>query len=655
MRFSIVFFVLLFSNIATLIGQDKINFGKLSATEKAYKAYEKDSTVHAVVLYERGDNYFKVVDNRIRLFKEYHVKIKILDENGFGEGKISIPFYHNESASEKIIEIRAITHNGLTALNVMPDQFFENDISEKWTEKVFTFPKLQKGSIIEYYYKLSSPFIYNFNGWAFQSSIPKVYSEFNATIPGYYQYNRSLNGNLKLSTNEASVKKDCFEVRGSANEVDCEVLRYIMKDIPAFEAAEDYMLAASNYISRIDFELSELLHLDGTVEKYTKTWKAVDREFKTDKDIGKQLSKNNFFEKNVPENLLTEGTDLERAKNIYEFVRDHYTWNKKFGIFRKARVKEAFDNKVGNVAEINMSLINLLSAAGIDAKLMLSSTRQQAMPKTSHPVMSDFNYFIAKVRIDEKDYLLDATDKFIPFGMLPFRALNQYGRVMDFKNESYWFDIVPWQNNRYQVRGELNYDVENDKAYGTLAIMNLGYNAVDLRKVLASSSEETYLENIEEAFTGDFNITYYKASKERSNEQSVAERFKFESEYDINGSMVYVNPFFIRFFNQNPFTAKNRDYPIDFGYPRNYRYQMNLNIPDGYTVYELPENQVINLGDKSATLKFYHQQTAGQILISFDLELNTTHFTPENYDALKQLFKHVTDIQKNSLVVLKKE
>ncbi|MBD0850807.1 transglutaminase domain-containing protein [Maribacter arenosus] len=653
MRFNIVIILLLLSNITTLTSQDKINFGKLSEKEKAFKTFEKDSTVNAVVLYEIGDNYFEWVNNQIRIIKEYHVKIKILNKNGFDEGNISIPYYHNETTSEKITEIMAKTHNEISSHSVMPNQFFKNSNSEKWSELVFTFPQLQEGSILEYYYKLTSPFIYNFSGWTFQSSIPKLYSEFNASIPGIYHYNRELIGSLKLDTNEAHIKKKCTQIGRGISSGECEVLKYVMKDIPAFESEENYMLAASNYLSRIDFELSEMLLFNGSKKRYTKTWKDVDKEFKNNKNIGRQLSKKNFFEKNVPENLLTDGTELERAMNIYEFVRDHYTWNKKFGIFQKARVKEAFDDKVGNVAEINMSLINLLNAAGIETKLMLSSTRQQGLPKTSHPVISDFNYFLAKVEIDGKDYLLDATDKFIPFGMLPFRALNHYGRVMDFKNESYWFDIVPWRNNRYQIRGELNFDIENNKADGILDILNLGYNAVDLRQEFASASEEAYLEKIEDAFNGDYKITYYEPSK-KSNEKRFLERFKFESESAINGNMVYLNPFIIHFFNKNPFTTENRDYPIDFGYPRNYKYQMNFHIPDGYAVHELPENRVINLGEESALLKFYHQEAENQLLFLFDLKLNSTHFTPENYDALKQLFAEVTEIQQNSLVILKK-
>jgi uncharacterized protein DUF3857 len=632
-----------------------LNFGKITEIEKNLTVYAKDSSAGALVLYERGDNYFKVFANRILLVKEYHTKIKILDEKGFDEGTISIPLYHSGTSTERVTKIKAVTHNGDTQFNVLPSEIYTSDLSEKWKEQKFTFPKLQIGSILEYSYTLTSPYIYNFSGWDFQSSIPKMYSEFNAEIPGNYVYNRTLIGEIKLDINDAKVKKECFHIRGFAKPADCEVLKYAIKDIPAFKEEEEFMLSSKNYISRLDFELSQYNRFDGTTDKYTKTWSNVDKEFRSDKNIGRQLTKKGFFEKNVPEKLLTEGDALTKAKNIYAFVQNHFTWNEKFGIYGKARVKEAFENKTGSVGEINMSLINLLNAANISTNLLLLSTRQQGLPKKTHPVMSDFNYFVAKVQIEGKDYLLDATDKFLPFGMLPYRALNHYGRVMDFKEDSYWYDIIPNKKNRYQIRGQLKLDIENQKGNGIFDVVNLGYDAVDTRKAIGQNIEEEYLEIMESHIQGDFEITSYELSKERSNAEKTSERFKFEVGDILNGDKVYINPFFIRFFEQNPFTLEHRNYPIDFGYPRTYKYQMIIQIPEGYSVQEVPENKIINFGEKLIVLKFYLKQAQGQLAVSFDLAMNASHFPATEYSTLKEIFNEVTNIQNNSLIVLKKD
>ncbi len=642
-------------SIVFVTAQKEDPFGTLTYAEKSFKNFDKDSTASAIVLYEKGDNYFKVINQRIQLVKIYHVKIKILKEEGFDQADISIPYYHTKNTAEKVTEIKAITHNGPQQTFLSSNKIFTNDLSERVSEKRFTFSGVKKGSILEYRYKLISPYLYKLDGWEFQSSIPKLYSEFNAKIPGNYQYNRTLVGKLGLSTNDASIKEDCFYVDGYPNPADCEVLKYIMKDIPAFKKDESYMLSASNYISRLDFELSTHLQLNGIIDKYTRSWEDVDKEFKTDKDIGRQLTKKGFFEKNVPETLLTEGDAITRAKNIYTFVQQHFTWNGRHSTYGKARVKDAFNAKKGNAWEINMSLINLLNAGGIKTNLMLTSTRNNGLPKKTHPVMSDFNYVIAKVDIGGKDYLLDATDKYMPFGMLPFKVLNHFGRVMDFKNDSYWYDIRPVRDSKHQIRATMKFNVDDGTAEGILDVVTKSYNGINTNEKLDEHGEDDYLELIEQNIEGDFEITDYKKNEAKSTDRMVLERFSFQIDNLLGKDVVYINPFLVRFFNENPFITEERNFPIDFGYPRTYRYQINIEIPEGYVVKDLPEKVAFALGDnKAATFQFDRQQTPKNISFLFNLVLNKSYFEDTDYKFLKELFKQVTNIQKNSLLVLKK-
>lgn len=229
-------------------------FGKLTNFEKELTSYDKDPEANAIYLHERGDNYFKVIDRYIKLVKEYHVKIKILKEEGFEHGTVEIPLYHKGTSAEKITKIKAVTHNDGNQFNVLPTEIFTEEYSERWRIKKFTFPKLQVGSILEYSYTLVTPYDYKLDGWKFQASVPKLYSEFNATIPGNWVYNRALIGSLKLDVNDSHIKKSCFHVDGYPKSADCEVLKYTMKDIPAFKEEKGFMLAPENYRARLEFE-----------------------------------------------------------------------------------------------------------------------------------------------------------------------------------------------------------------------------------------------------------------------------------------------------------------------------------------------------------------------------------------------------------------
>lgn len=627
-------------------------FGALTSNEKSFTTYDKDSLANAIYLYESGDNYFEVRNNAVWLITNYHAKVKILDEKGFNEGEIAIPFYHNKKRSEYINKIKAITHNGVVKTSLNSSEIYLSETSENWSEKKFAFPNIKVGSILEYTYEIQSPFFFNLNGWDFQSTIPKLYTEYTAKIPGNWKYNRTLSGDIELDTNEADIKSACFTIPGGINDADCEVVKYTMSNVPAFAEDEEYMLSGNNYRSKLKFELQEYQNFKGERHRYTKTWEDVDKEFRLDKDIGRQLKKKNFFEKNVPESLFSEADELIKAKNIYAFVQKHFTWNGKNGIWRNNRVKNAFETKKGNAAEINIALINLLNVGGINADLMLSATRNKGLPKTSHPVMSDFNYVLAKVNINNKDYLLDATDKEMPFGMLPFKCLNYYGRVMDFDDKSYWFDIVPDTKNKRIISVKMKLSTDGEETFGNIASRSTGYYYVNQKRLLNSKNKEAYLSDIEESFKDEIKIEKYNA-EDLPNKRVLTEKFEYKIESVNQEGNIYLDAFLIKFFNSNPFKTKQRSYPIDFGYLKNNTYQLNIEVPKGYRVKSLPDSKLVSLAENSGVLRFNCKEVLdNQISVIFDFKLMARQYNNEYYEGVKEFFQAAVDIQTKSYIIL---
>ncbi|MEO9511691.1 MAG: DUF3857 and transglutaminase domain-containing protein [Flavobacteriaceae bacterium] len=642
----------IFTNIQS---QNESSFGKITQEDIDFKVYEKDTTANAVYLFDSGSADYQVKNGRILLYQKYHARIKILSKEGIDQSTVEIPFYHTNSTTEKIQGLKAMTYFNGNQQFVEDNDVFTTDELGNWKEMKFTFPNVQKGSILEYEYTIVSPFIFLLRDWYFQDDIPKLSSKFHALIPANYVFNKALVGTLPLSVNDVTLKKRCFYLPNARDGSDCESLTFAMENIPAYNFDEEYLLGWKNYLSRLSFELSEFIGFSGNKEKYTDSWKSVDRKFRQNKSVGGQLTKKGFFERNVPNQLFEESNELSKAKKIYDFVKSHYTWDKTFGRYGKASVKSAFDERQGSAAEINMALINLLNAADIPTNLMLLSTRQNGLPKKSHPVMDDFNYFIAKTSINGQTYLLDATDKLMPFGRLPFKCLNHYGRVMDFKEDSYWQDIVALGGNRVFYKTYLSFDTDAKTFKGMVDMVNTGYHALSRKRVINEySNEDDYLEYLEGRFENELEIDTYTFFKEKSTDEKTLERFTFNFDGDFDAETIFFNPFMMTFFEKNPFLDESRNQPADFGHSRDWKYQINLTVPNGYEVSELPEKREIQLGDNLGLVRFTHLTKGPQLTLVFELKLDQTYFPAENYAALKELFSNTVDIQKNSLVVFKK-
>lgn len=629
--------------------QSDYTFGKVTNEELNLTKYANDTTANALVLFDYGNTTFKVKNNRIIIQTKFYKKIKIFNAEGYKYGTVKIPIYNNKSVNEEVLSVNAETHNGTTISHLLKSNIYRKKETENWSEVSFTLPNLKKGSVIEYEYTLESPFKFNLTGWYFQSSIPSKVSLYKALIPGNYVYNRKLNGYLKLTKNLASVKKKCFHVPPYMGDSDCEKLTYEMRDIPAFEK-EDYMTNEDNFISKIKFELSELRWFDGSDIKYTSTWDAVDKEFKHDKDIGRQFKKTKFFTDKLPKKINSLNSDLEKAKAIYTFIQNHYTWNKKYSIFKNNNVKNAFEAKIGSVGEINISLINTLKSAGLKAELVLLSTRENGFPTKIHPVISDFNYIIAKVNINDTYYLLDATDKLIPFGILPFRCLNGSGRVMDFKNPSYWIDIKPKNNTKEQLNVSLKLDEEGNIT-GKLRKVYFGYDAIDKRKNMLSKTEDDIISDFESPFD-NLEVLNYKLLNKKDINKTIVENFEIAIDSDLNSSTIFLHPFFDMVIKKNPFKQENRLYPVDYGYPKKVVVNFTLELPENFKIKSLPKSIAYKLpknGGNFSLITKNHENK--RITLNSTFTINKPVFYNYEYYSLKELYKLIINAEKTPIVI----
>ncbi len=649
---------LLFLLLSNLITFSQTNFNsesyRVTLGDIETNTFEKDSTANALIIYKYGNSFVDSYDYNLRT--EVKQKIKILNKEGFNKATISIHLYNsNSERREKVEKIVATTYN-LVDGNVIKTKLLEKDIfREKYDENhtlvKFTLPNIKEGSIITYSYKLISPFMFNYKGWDFQSDIPTLYSEYRTSIPGNWHYNIKLVGGKRLITNTSELKKNCLEGSGGGR-ADCNNSIYAMKDIPAF-IEEDYMTSKSNYLARIEYELQTFKSFSGIEKNYAKTWKTVDREFKTDKAIGKQLTKSLNIEDLLTPNIINEGDLLKKANSIYRYVQENYTWNGDYKIFKDVSVKNLIKNKSGNVSSINILLHNLLKASNIDAKPVLISTRNNGFATKIFPVISDFNYLIVQVIINDTIYYLDATDNFLTFGEIPFRCLNGYGRLMDFKNGSEWVDLKPSNPSNVFYRAELNLD-ENETISGNITSKRTGYHALNYKKSYYKNND-AYIQELENKFPY-IDISDFEVTSDGVTSTDFKESYHIDYNYEDAGDNIYLNPFFVKFFSENPFKLQERTYPIDFGYKDTYFYLFNLHFDSNkYTIAEYPEGKNIALPNNSGKVISSTKIIGNSIAVMVKIIFNKVIYEAEYYPFLKEFMSKIVDIQTNSLILLKKK
>ncbi|SOD13108.1 DUF3857 domain-containing protein [Pedobacter xixiisoli] len=656
MRKTLFIFLLLIPFFAN--SQD-FEFGKITNEELSFDRNKIDSNANAVFLNEQGNSRlsFDSETGRMKLVFNYHARIKLFNKEGFDAANIIIPIYKNGSGNddqEYLSGLKASTFNvknGVLEESEMSNKALFNEEKSKYiTLAKFTFPNIREHSIIEYQYTIESPYLFNFRTWNFQSDIPKLNSTYVAYIPANYKYNVTLRGFYKLSDNKAELSSGCLRIAGK--DMDCSKLTYNMKDVPAF-LEEDYMTAPSNYKSAIYFELEEVHYLTGSTQKYTKSWRDIDYELTSNKDFGGQMKRKDVFKTIVP-NLIAGHTDeLQKAKAIFEYIKKQIKWNNYYGKYSETSVKEVIEKRSGNVADINFALISALSAANFDVEAVMLSTRDNGTVNKLYPIISDFNYVVAKVNIGEKSYLLDASEPLAPFGLLPLRCINDQGRVINLKKPSYWIDMkaAKRSSSTHSLIGKLT---EDGKIIGTITTVGSGFNALNTRKEIKKySSIDEYVEKLDERLT-NIKIKDFKISNLDSVENALVEAYQVEFTIGNAGQNDnHFNPFFINPIRRNPFKLNERNYPVDLGSASEERIAISITLPDNFKLKEQPKDVSIALPNLGGRYLLQTNLLDKNLTVNQQLLFSKAIYTSEEYHYLKEFYNQIIQVQKMDVLFSK--
>jgi hypothetical protein len=655
-----IFFCLLLVFVGTFCHaqlEGDFEFGKTGPKDFSMTNYDKDSSANALVLKEFGKAQIEI-DDRSEVIFYHHVRIKILNKNGFDQANITIRLQKYERERENILELRASTFNlkngRIEEIQLNEKGLFIENTNGYYYQAKFTFPDIVEGSVIEYSYKTSSPAIWNFHPWEFQGTIPKLYSEYWANIPNIYQYNAILRGYQQIKKTESEQHAQCISVAGRS--VDCTLNKYLMEDVPAFYD-EQFMTSRYNYISAIKYEIKTVYQLDGSKNELTKAWKDVDDDLKKEEGFGKQIRREKAgLWNDYLDTMLADTKDtLLVAKKVYSFIRNRFTWNNVYGISAQEGVSAAFATGNGNVGDINLSLISALRYAGIEAEPVILSTRDFEFVSKLYPVLTDFKYVVARFFVEGKGYFLDATEKNLPFGMLPVRCLCGEGRLISNKFKSDWINIPSNEKNKTVHFIKLKV-IEDGSFKGSINSNYSGYHGYEMKeKIIAYNSLQKYVEERNKEMhtiqiTGHNEINLKDPDEPLKLELSVVSPAQESS----NPDKIYMSALFDFEIDENPFKSITRLYPVDFAFPRETYYTASIEIPANFEVESIPDKIGLTLPGGGIKYSLLTSVKGNSILISGSLAITKTLYSVEQYYHLKELYGRIIQSQREEIIIRRK-
>jgi transglutaminase-like putative cysteine protease len=648
----------------------KFEMGKVSIAELQEKEHPKDPSAAAAILFEKGKITYEYSQSEgFDMVTTVSARIKIYKKEGYEWANKAIRYYIGSNAREKISFSDVATYNlvngKIEKTKLKSDGEFDSNLNRYYAEKKIALPNVKEGSVIEYEYRILSPRIGKFRDWNFQSSIPVNYSEFKTYIPEYFIYNATQRGfifpKVSVERNNKTVNYTYRDgntpgetIIHSASQETLEYTEtqttYLAENMPALKD-ESFVNNIKNYTSGIAHELSVVKYPNAPIKSLSSDWESVVKTIYDDEDFGAELKKTGYFESDINALMSGEKSRDELIGAIFNYVKSNMKWNDYLGYSCDDGVKKAYKDKIGNVAEINLMLTAMLRYAGIDANPVLVSTRSNGV--ALFPNLTAFNYVIAAVEVTDGLILLDATEKFSLPNVLPLRDLNWYGRLIRKDGSSTQVNLMPKALSKENIY--MNIVVKNDGSIdGKIRKQLSGHEALVSRKKIVGVNKDAYLEELENK-NNAIEISEYVRDNELDLLKPIMETYSFKDtkSVEIINDKIYLSPFLFLSDSSNPFQQEKREYPIDYGYPSEDKFNISIEIPEGYKVESLPKPINIATGDNIGAFKYNIGVNENKIQLLATSSINEAIVPADYYEVLKDFYQRMIDKQNEKIILIK--
>lgn len=649
-----------------------IKFGEVDMADLQMTKYDADPDAEAVVLCDYGQLNFRFDMTNGQWVQELKrtCRIKILTKDGYDFATVAKSLYGKGDLKEELNLLKGFTYNlengKLVKSKLEKEHIFEEKTSEYYTSIKFTLPNVKEGSVIEFTYMISSNLITILDSWYFQRSIPVRWSEYYVAIPDYLTYMKNSTGFGSFSQYETNTKAASITWTESgrnlytgastgitSDKIDYQenTMHWVAKDVPALRD-ESFVGNYRNYFLSVDFQLSSYKHFNGTVENVLGNWSEVVKELTESENFGSNMKAKGFY-KDVTDAIMAKYTEpAERMAAVYSFVSEHTKWNDRNSFMPSQNIKKTYDERAGNCADINALLVSMLHAVDLVAAPVILSTVENGKVHPTYPILDKYNYLIAKVNIGSGYVLLDATEDELPVGLLPMRCLNQTGYAIS-EDRPGWVEIVPQKALEKSTMCVMNLNEEGIMT-GTISYKLSGYECVKIRETLKRDGVDKFKENFTGAHT-DWTISSLDIVAPEAVSEPVKETIKTDlsNAAQSAGNIIYINPILCDKLEENPLKQEKREMPIEFIVPIKQSYLLNLTIPQGYVVDELPQSVSMTIPDMTAQLKYIVKAVGNNIQLIMNWEISESFYAPTAFPDLKEFYATLVAKQ-NEQIVLKK-
>jgi len=306
---------------------------------------------------------------------------------------------------------------------------------------------------------------------------------------------------------------------------------------------------------------------------------------------------------NEPEKLkatlskITAGitNDQDKIKAIYYWVQDkirYIAYEDGYSGYIPASAQDVLTNKYGDCKGMANLLTELLKQAGFDAHFTWIGTRQLPYPQST-PALCVNNHAITTLYFKGKEYFLDATEKYVPFGENAYRIQGKEAMIAN--GDKYDIKKVPLTTgDEHKVFTKADFTLNNEQLMGKIQVTLSGNERKDFHQEyqdLPNTSREKFLNSYLEFNNDNVEASGVKTSDLNNRDIPINISGSIDlSNYvqTITGNK-YINLDFFPKTLERYLPDEKRKNGYDFDYVLSFEDEFSLSVPTGSKFADIPE------------------------------------------------------------------
>lgn len=371
----------------------------------------------------------------------------------------------------------------------------------------------------------------------------------------------------------------------------------------------------------------------------------------------KCVNKPDELKAKVSELTAGKSNDIDKVKSIFYWVQDnirYIAFEDGLAGFIPATAQEVFKTKYGDCKGMANLMTEMLKLAGLEAYMTWIGTRHIPYDYTL-PALCVDNHCISTVVIGGKEYYLDGTEKYIPFGDYAWRI--QGKEVLIGKGDKYDVKKVPLMDkDKNKMLTQTSFQLKDDKLTGHVKVTLTGEQRTNFHQFyhdLPNDDKKKMIQRFLEFGNRNLVVNNVKTSDLNNREIPVI----VEGDIDLSNYIItednelYVG---IDFFPEDlrgfiPDKDRQQDYALHSAYVS--QDETELVLPAGYKIASLPAAINEKADDYEASGSY--TQKDNKVIFNKTLSFNTGRIRKADFENWKAFTKKLKDFNSN-LILIKK-